>query len=89
MMYNLLFPMEFIIFLKYNTEIKEFEFPTSGEVSVVTRIFFEQILKQQNWFYTKYPDNIEDINLDKFLSELSDEKKQELKKRINSEENEE
>lgn len=76
-------------FLKYNKEIKKFEYPKSGVLSVVTRVFFEQILKQQNWFDTKYPDNLEDINLDKFLSELSDEKKQELKKRINSEENEE
>ena len=76
-------------FLKYNKEIKKFEHPKSGEVSVVTRVFFEQILKQQNWFDTNYPDNLEDINLEKFLSELSDEKKQELKKRINSEENEE
>lgn len=75
-------------FLKYKKEIKKFEYPKPEVLSVVTRVFFEQILKQQNWFDTKYPDN-SDINLDKFLSELSDEKKQELKKRINSEENKE
>ncbi len=71
--------------LKYNSDIilKGYEHPKVENLSTVTRVFFEQILKQQNWFYTSYPTG-DSKNIESFLLGLSDEEKQKLKEKIDN-----
>lgn len=71
--------------LKYNKGIslKGYDNPATENLSLITKVFFEQILKRPNWFYEKLPEK--SVMIKDILSILSDEEKKELINHLNVE----